>query len=102
MSNAWETTIDDVQNVLRSKGLRLSKASVIVLYEDMDHYAIAKMAMYGSDIDQQTDYAYAEIARQLGQSLKSKGCPGHEGDLIPFAAYRKCRKCGSRVKGPVG
>lgn len=65
MSIAWETTLEDVENVLRRMGRNLRPESVRVLYEDLDQAAIEKAALYGDSMEEQTEYAYDEIERQL-------------------------------------
>lgn len=50
MSLAWETTIEDVENVLRRMGRNLRRESVIVLYEELDQAAIEKAALYGDSM----------------------------------------------------
>lgn len=65
MSLAWETTVEDVQNVLRRMGRKLRPESMRVLYEELDQSSIEKAALYGSDMDEQVKYAYDEIERQL-------------------------------------
>jgi len=65
MSMAWETTLEDVENVLRRMGRKLRPESVRVLYEDLDQATIEKAALYGDSMEKQTEYAYDEIERQL-------------------------------------
>jgi len=67
MSNAWETTIDDVENVLVSMGINGVSEEKLEEITDfkIDHVAIEKAALYGESMEKQTDYAYEEIEKQL-------------------------------------
>lgn len=65
MSFAWETTVEDLKNVLARMGRKLRPESVKVTYEELDQGAIEKAALYGNDMDEQTRYAYDEIERQI-------------------------------------
>ena len=62
MSFAWETTVEDVWGVLRHYGGNHAYETILDM---LDHDAIEKAALYGNDIDEQTNYAFAEIERQL-------------------------------------
>lgn len=70
MSNAWETTSEDVLTVLEANGISVSvdmeehKLDEIVDFQ-LDHDAIEKSALNGTDMETQTEYAYAEIKAQL-------------------------------------
>jgi len=70
MSNAWETTTDDVENVLRNNGIEdheMNEEKIEELIDfRLDHDGIEKEALRGEDMDEQTTFAYAEIKRQLG------------------------------------
>jgi hypothetical protein len=63
MSNAWETTDEDVLNVLNSMGKKDSSAEDVL--SNLDHYKIERAALKGNDLETQTEYAYEEIKRQL-------------------------------------
>jgi hypothetical protein len=63
MSFAWETTVDDVENVLRRMG-RTGMGSVSI-HGMLDHEAIEKAALRGNDMSDQTEGAYDEIERQI-------------------------------------
>jgi len=62
MSLAWETTIEDVWNVLDHYG---GEHDYEVILGMLDLDAIEGEALLGYDMDQQTDYSFAEIERQL-------------------------------------
>jgi len=75
MSQAFEITPDDVANVLASnvlsRGLDAGETLehlAAELMTDLDFAAIEDAALYGDDIEEQTDYAHDEIARQLRQA----------------------------------
>lgn len=65
MSNAWETTTDDVANVLRQHDMVLSEAELERVTEELDHDAIEKTVLHYCNMDTQTDAAYCEIEDQL-------------------------------------
>lgn len=65
MSNAWETTSDDIANVLdRNRAFDYDAEEICDFV--IDHDAVEKAALYGNDIEEQTEFAYQEIERQLG------------------------------------
>lgn len=69
MSQAWETTPEDVNNVIRNRFGKVPNAAMIAkVHNDLDHAAIEKAALYGDDIDQQTTYAYDEIEKQIKEN----------------------------------
>ena len=69
---AYQATVDDVVNVLHSnpapsdktKGKSLAAIAEEV-FGDLDFDLIEQAALLGDDLDEQTDYANDEIARQL-------------------------------------
>lgn len=65
MSYAWEVTVEDVQNVFNSNGMHVTEQYAENVLNDLCLFRVAKAAMYGDDMDEQTKYAYAEIERQL-------------------------------------
>lgn len=66
MSLAWETTPEDIRNVMakHGKGTLTDKRSEDIRF-NLNEDLIEKAALYGNDISEQTDYAYQEIERQL-------------------------------------
>ena len=66
MSNAWETTFDDIENVLNRMGYK-GNDEVLTrrILGDLDHNEIEAAALHGDAIEDQTDYAYDEIERQI-------------------------------------
>lgn len=68
MSNAWETTTDDVLNVAHEMGMKLTTQEVEKIYNDLDHEIIEVAALNGKDLEEQTDYAYEEIKRQITEN----------------------------------
>ena len=68
MSNAWETTIEDVQNVtLMSSAFPVNEDVAKNVLTQLDLAAIEKAALRGNDMEKQTEYAYEEIATQLAK-----------------------------------
>lgn len=65
MSNAWETTIDDVLNVAHKMGRKLTADEAEELHNALDQFEIECEALRGNDIETQTEYAYEEIRRQF-------------------------------------
>lgn len=69
---AYEVTVEDVENVLRSNSLAVAntdgksfEAMANELHGNLDFDLIEQAALAGDDLDEQTDYANDEIARQL-------------------------------------
>jgi hypothetical protein len=58
---AFEVTPEDVQQVMNCSEEEAEK-----LFDRLDLYAVEKAALYGNDIEEQTQYAYTEIKQQLG------------------------------------
>ena len=65
MSAAWETTVDDVFNTLKSLGVKKTTEEVKAILDDLDTDKIEKEALRGDDMDEQLDYAYLEIKEQI-------------------------------------
>ena len=65
MSNAWETSVDDVRTVLTRLGLSATPKQVKALHEALDHDQIESAALYEVNMEEQTTNAYEEIARQI-------------------------------------
>jgi len=65
MSNAWETTTEDVQNVLSQMGKSASEQEVEQIHNSLDMDEVERSALEGGDMEQQTEYAYTEIRRQI-------------------------------------
>jgi hypothetical protein len=68
MSNAWDTTTDDVLNVLHNMGKKVSSNQLDTIFEDLDFFAIESAALKGNDLDEQCNLAYDDIKRQLLES----------------------------------
>ena len=71
-SLAFEVTTQAVVNVLRSNRGRFitsngksTEAVANEAFEDLDVDLIVQAALFGDDMDEQVDFAYDEIARQL-------------------------------------
>lgn len=61
---AWETTVEDVENVLRQLGRDEAQAEQVL--ETLDVEEVAKAALNsGVEMEEQTEGAYAEIKRQI-------------------------------------
>jgi hypothetical protein len=68
MSNAWETTEDDIINVLHGMGNAVVddyQGTAGYVHGNLNHDAVEKAALHGNDMDTQTKYAYEEIERQI-------------------------------------
>ena len=65
MSNAWETTEDDVLNVVHKMGKKLKSGEAEEILFELDQFAIEDAALAGNDIESQTNYAYEEIEKQI-------------------------------------
>lgn len=67
---AWETSVDDIELVLKQVGEDIALAPDI--YKWLDHEAVARAALKsGVEIEEQTEGAYAEIKRQINERVKS-------------------------------
>jgi hypothetical protein len=60
---AWETTVEDVENVLEKMGEDIALAPEI--FNQLDCEAVAKAALQGTEFDDQVEGAYMEIKRQI-------------------------------------
>lgn len=65
MSLAWETTTEDISNVLDQHGVAYTDQHLDHWHDLLDHDKIEEAALHGNDMEKQTEYAYEEIARQL-------------------------------------
>jgi hypothetical protein len=65
MSNAWETTFDDVLNVLHKIDRKATNDQVETIFNSLDNFKIEDAALRGNDMETQTRYAYEEIERQI-------------------------------------
>ena len=65
MSNAWETTVDDVLNVVHKMGKKVSGVKANEIHDALNQFLIEDSALRGNDMDTQTKYAYEEIERQI-------------------------------------
>jgi len=75
MSNAWETTTDDVESVLIRMGIKgVSEEKLEEMLEEimdfhLNYDKVEAAALHGvKSLAQQTDYAYEEIEAQLKQT----------------------------------
>lgn len=71
-NNAYQATEEDVENVLRSNSLTVAntmgksfESIANEVFGNLDFDLIEQAALYGDNLDEQTDYANDEIARQL-------------------------------------
>ena len=65
MSNAWETTLDDVILALGGLDRKVSDEEASKILDSLDADAIEQAALCGDEMEQQTEYAYQEIRRQI-------------------------------------
>lgn len=70
MNTAFEVTPDDVANVLNAHNIDKDADDI---HGQLDHDALEEAALWGDDIDEQTNYACQEIEKQL----KEMGILGH-------------------------
>jgi len=66
MNTAWETTVEDVDTVLRAHNLDLDADEI---HDQLDKDDVEDAALFGDTTEQQTNYAYQEIEHQLIVSL---------------------------------
>lgn len=69
---AYQATEEDVENVLRSNSLAVANTNgksfesiANEVFGNLDFDLIEQAALFGDDLDEQTDYAHDEIAHQL-------------------------------------
>lgn len=74
MGKAWEVTVEDVQNVLNRMGHVSTDSIAEMIFEDLNFDHIEAAALWGSDLDEQTQRAYDEIRRQILE--RTPGDPG--------------------------
>jgi hypothetical protein len=65
MSSGWETSIDDVQIVLKKMGKLASEDDLRRIHNSLDMFLIESAALYGHDMEEQTEHAYQEIESQI-------------------------------------
>lgn len=68
MSNAWETTNDDVKIVLDRHNVKVSEERLNEIGDMLNMDEIESAALYGDDMDEQTERAYEEIEKQLKEA----------------------------------
>ena len=65
---AWETTVEDIEHVLKEMDEDIALAPDLI--DQLDHEAIARAALdSGVEMEEQTQGAYAEIKRQLPELI---------------------------------
>lgn len=71
-NNAYQATEEDVENVLRSNSLAVAntmgksfESIANEVFGNLDFDLLEQAALCGDDLNEQTDYANDEIARQL-------------------------------------
>jgi hypothetical protein len=65
MSSAWETTVDDVLNVLKELGVKKTEEEADTILDNLDTDKIEIEALRGDNMDEQIDGAYLEIKEQI-------------------------------------
>jgi hypothetical protein len=65
MSAAWETTEEDIANVLEKMCVHKNSEEINEILNNLDTDKIEREALRGDDMDEQIDLAYLEIAEQL-------------------------------------
>lgn len=76
MSAAFEATADDVYVVLRNVGIDKTLDECGAILETIDLADVEQAALYGDDLDEQTDFAHQEIHHQLTMSGLIAPAPG--------------------------
>ena len=65
MSNAFEVTPDDVLNVVRRLGKKISWDKCEEIHDELDHELVEHEALKVNTLEEQTEAAYQEIERQI-------------------------------------
>lgn len=65
MSNAWEVTVDDVQTVLETHGIRKSDDEAEVILDELDVDAVEHGLLHYTDFDDQVASSLSDIEDQL-------------------------------------
>lgn len=68
MTDAWETTNDDVLIVLQSHGISVSEERLEYIANDLDHEAIEEGVLCFQTMDAQTNSMLSDIEDQLMES----------------------------------
>lgn len=67
-SKAFDISLDDISTVLMAYELNASEDFIMLCYNSLDKLKIEQEALFGTDLDEQTNYALDEITRQLKQN----------------------------------
>ena len=63
---SWETTKDDVANVvLQRMKVCASQEAIDGIHDKLNLFLIEEAALCGVDLEEQTEYSYQEIERQI-------------------------------------
>jgi len=74
MSNAWETTCDDVRIVLDAYGVKVGGRKVGSVHEGLDHEGIEDAVLSYADMDDQTNSMLSHIEDYLiSEGIVPKG-----------------------------
>ena len=67
MSLAWEVSSEDIVNVMTDHGVQieLDDPRLENIISSLDHNKIEQAALFGDDIDEQTEFANENIKEQL-------------------------------------
>jgi hypothetical protein len=71
MSTAFEITSEDVRSVMEINGRPVDEATAEKLLHDViapEDGRIEKAALYGNEMEEQTEYAYQELAKILREA----------------------------------
>lgn len=74
MGYAFEITTEDVLTVMQQLGIEGGEEKAEEFFNELDTGAVEKAALYGDDMDEQTEYAYKEIREQIAGMVVF---PGH-------------------------
>ena len=80
-----------------TRGVRVTSGATDV-HRRLNFWLIEKAALSGDDMDQQTEYAYAEIKRQIqGLATESGGIPRLRNDILRAAKASGIRKAWAKL-----
>ena len=71
MSLAWETTVDDILNVFRKMGHEGTEEQARQILDNViDFDRVEQAALCGDEMDDQVEYAYADIEEQIKEHFR--------------------------------
>jgi hypothetical protein len=67
MQTAFEISVEDVEHVLSGMGRPHTEADAQRVFGLLDQATVESAALHADDMDTQTEYAYAEVERQISE-----------------------------------